>query len=176
MKNLRHKDILYKEGKDIPPSGYNKQSVELFAETLINEFKFKINDSLDKIINKLGGKIHNTAIYETDEPGSICVHKENEFDIITESMATAARTRFTIAHELGHYFLHSKQGEIPIVAYRLGTGILEWEANWFAASLLMPRDTFCNAHKKNPNTVFLANKFGLSFSAIEVRKESLGLN
>lgn len=50
------------------------------------------------------------------------------------------RDRFTIAHEIGHYFLHSEgfsfartDGNVP--AYRDP----EWQANTFASFLLIPR-------------------------------------
>lgn len=51
------------------------------------------------------------------------------------------RQRFTVAHELGHYFLHREQiyGELKDDEfYRALPGPLETEANKFAADLLMP--------------------------------------
>jgi Zn-dependent peptidase ImmA (M78 family) len=58
------------------------------------------------------------------------------------------RQRFTIAHELGHFFLHSRDEHVtkaPMVMLRSGassTGLIseEIQANQFAAELLMPRE------------------------------------
>ncbi|GAB3999482.1 hypothetical protein GCM10028807_49820 [Spirosoma daeguense] len=58
------------------------------------------------------------------------------------------RGRFTIAHELGHYFIdyHNKgirTGNIPVHASNLSlshSDEIEREADYFAANLLMPRD------------------------------------
>lgn len=52
------------------------------------------------------------------------------------------RDRFTLAHELGHFFLHRYQtyqfarSEVDIPAYRDP----EWQANTFASEFLMPHD------------------------------------
>lgn len=64
----------------------------------------------------------------------------NKHDSIT-------RQSFTIAHELGHWLLHVKQGTMnhKDFLYRkpLGSPDEDWmekEANWFAANLLVPSD------------------------------------
>lgn len=57
------------------------------------------------------------------------------------------RQRFTIAHELGHFLLHEGLGEHADRDYRINfrdsssseaSNVLEIEANFFAANLLMP--------------------------------------
>lgn len=65
-------------------------------------------------------------------------------DVYDGACARNGRDRFTIAHEIAHYFLHrpghvsyarmSSTGRIP--AYRNP----EWQANTLAAELLMPAD------------------------------------
>jgi len=60
--------------------------------------------------------------------------------IYVNSNDSVVRQRFTIAHELGHIQLHTKRIDRDIVISRkTDTGLLEKEANVFAASLLMPR-------------------------------------
>ena len=68
--------------------------------------------------------------------------------IAVNSAQPRTRQRFTIAHELGHYLLHasmlSHSDEAFVVKYRddvssSGRSIEEVEANYFAASLLMPK-------------------------------------
>ncbi len=79
-----------------------------------------------------------------------------------------------IIHELGHFFLHSNMGEVPIVAYRQGSTRIEWEANWFAASLLMPKVEFLAALKETDDLTRIAAKFKVSCEAARVRKEAIG--
>ena len=53
------------------------------------------------------------------------------------------RQRFTIAHELGHYFMHDETtnfSRCPSNAYIPSYRDPEWQANVFASSFLMPKD------------------------------------
>lgn len=69
--------------------------------------------------------------------------------IILAPGQSRGRERFSVAHELGHYFIPTHRdrptgfcGEADMVA-RAATGKhYEWEANEFAAELLMPRRLF----------------------------------
>ncbi len=62
-------------------------------------------------------------------------------DVYEKAAAGDGRARFTIAHELGHFFLHTG---IPLARSTKGDGIApfrksEPQANQFAAEFLMPR-------------------------------------
>lgn len=101
------------------------------------------------------------------------------------------RQRFTIAHEFGHYILHSK--EIPLFVdkgekalYRnleSSTGEIdkEREANAFAAALLMPKTLLkreidnCEPTLVESITDYLATKFNVSEKAMAYRLTNLGL-
>ncbi len=54
--------------------------------------------------------------------------------------------RFTAAHEIGHFILHPHLGdrtlhrELPVNAPSISRGLLEREADYFSACLLMPRN------------------------------------
>lgn len=84
------------------------------------------------------------------EISGVLVEKEGIFTIGYNNSHGTNRQRFTIAHELGHYFLkHQRQGffvdEKPNILYRdtassTGEYAQEREANAFAAALLMPRN------------------------------------
>jgi Zn-dependent peptidase ImmA (M78 family) len=95
------------------------------------------------------------------------------------------RQRFTIAHEIGHFLLHSKE-DIHIdkrmqVLYRDGNSSLavdtqEVEANYFAAELLMPRIALLNDLSVKPLDVEdddqlaeLAKQYGVSQQAMAFR-------
>lgn len=98
------------------------------------------------------------------------------------------RVRFTIAHELGHYILHSKEQPVfidrsPKVMYRNSastTGEIhrEREANAFAASLLMPRKLIAQAvENTSANAEIITNlakEFDVSEQAMSFRLANLG--
>lgn len=89
------------------------------------------------------------------------------------------RDRFTLAHELGHLFLgHVDRHE---VLYRRGANKLEYEANEFAAELLMPRKEFIdqvNLYVDSSGRCDIkkvAKAFGVSTHAALTRGKFLGL-
>lgn len=101
------------------------------------------------------------------------------------------RQRFTIAHELGHMFMHqqdpiSYDPSVGLIHFRdvhSSTGELkkEREANAFAAELLMPKEIVINeVNEMNGIDLHdlsalsrLADKFGVSHAAITVRLASI---
>jgi len=171
----RRDDIDYREGDEIKPSNAYKAKVEEYAEQVATAFDFGVGEHPSAIVEKLGGRIHYEAMDELlDEAGSIFVHGEADFDILLPEYTSPKRDRFTIAHELGHYFLHSTQGETPIIAYRQGSTRIEWEANWFAAALLMPASEFRSACVELDGSLpLIADRFGVSEDAATVRKGAL---
>ncbi|MFB3882530.1 MAG: ImmA/IrrE family metallo-endopeptidase [Armatimonadota bacterium] len=108
--------------------------------------------------------------------------------------AQLGRFRFTIAHELGHWVLHRQllipQDQIAIierpaarVASSSPTGFdpAEFQANRFAAALLMPRSfvraAWAEQHGESEQVAVdvLAERFQTSYSAMDVRVKQLGL-
>jgi Zn-dependent peptidase ImmA (M78 family) len=109
-----------------------------------------------------------------------------------------ARKRFTIAHELGHYFLHDQTMPFidgPTGRFKVlprdevsaeGSDVREVEANRFAAELLMPEEHLRDDleghghidlfHDEDTDSVIkmLATKYGVSVRAMTIRLERLG--
>ncbi len=86
----------------------------------------------------------------------------NGFQILISKEVSENRRRFSIAHELGHLFIHmgylvdeekwkSVGTYTDSVYYRFGYTTEEYEANEFAAALLMPRDEFILIARRNYN-------------------------
>jgi hypothetical protein len=104
-----------------------------------------------------------------------------------EAARSEDRTRFTIAHELGHWRLHSagagkharfcRPEDIGATGPELkSTRRLEREANRFAAQLLMPEETVrARAEAVRLSVPHLAKSFGVSVAAMQVRLEVLDL-
>ena len=84
---------------------------------------------------------------------------------------------FTIAHELGHYFLHKdwiEKGKYEILmrntSFRTGNSLEKIEANTFAVHLLVP-DFMLNKYKKVSSFYELSILFGVSQPVIKFRVE-----
>jgi len=91
----------------------------------------------------------------------------------------AERQRFTKAHELGHYILHSQKkaefrcGPDVIIEKDTGEPNIEAQANQFASYLLMPANHVRPSIEKSPITLDLisdlAKFYGVSFEAMCIR-------
>lgn len=154
---------------------------------------------LDQIASKLGLQIKEERtggdisgfLYRSGSTGIIGVNSKHN----------KPRRRFTAAHELGHYLLHSAQaGEVHVdplnaidIKFRdtkssAGTDIEEREANRFAAELLMPEDLLSEDIKEfvledesgyaltsEKLIKMLANKYEVSETAMTFRLTNLGI-
>lgn len=92
-------------------------------------------------------------------------------DIYSKACENNGRARFTVAHELGHYFLHSntKLQRIPpntkVPLYKLS----EFQADQFAACLLMPRSLITH----NDTIEGIKSKFNVSYTAASNRLKKI---
>lgn len=118
------------------------------------------------------------------------IKEESKFFILINKNKPDTRKNFTIAHELGHYFLHPetvKKEEAIIdadntidssILFRLDNAEysrIETEANNFAASLIMPEDLVRKAWDDLSDIKEIANVFKVSPSAMSIRLEKLGI-
>jgi Zn-dependent peptidase ImmA (M78 family) len=126
--------------------------------------------------------------------GVLVTHGGSSYIGVTKADAHC-RQRFTIAHELGHYFLRHRfeEGSVHVdhghsVSYRADRkapsfDIREYEANQFAACLLMPSKMIRGAIARLSPTsglwdfhvVQLATQFDVSEQAMTIRLSTLGL-
>lgn len=165
------------------PCNLTKFEVEEYTESIRMQVGYRTN-SLDirEVITNLGGDwdVLQGDDFNKSNYGSIVVHGPNDFNIYLPQHTSILKDNFTIAHELGHYFLHSDQGDIRIRANRFGTGRIEWEANWFAGSFLMPKEEIMRLYEEytvkydeNTSILILSKDFDVSPSAVEVRLKRL---
>lgn len=135
-------------------------------------------------------KIYFTAL-EDNVSGAI-LYKDGEYSILINNSMPATRQNFTLGHELGHFFLHKKElqsdraiidGEDSLdgqrILYRRDDGQdnkrLEFEANNFAAGLLMPADLVRRAWEATQSVEECARIFSVSVVAMSVRLTKLKL-
>lgn len=170
------------------PTNASRAAVSSFAEQLAEKLSFRPGDSIQEIVSRLGGTIEyrNAISYGSEKPDSIVIRDYGDFTIFLGTMTSQERDRFTIAHELGHLFLHYPLAleASPGLSMRATRWVdesdsaqrrAEWEANWFAAAFLMPEKAFAEACMTNPDLIHLASLFEVSVSAIAVRKRTLGI-
>lgn len=168
------------------PARASRDNIWALAEDIARKLGFKRGDPIEPLVTELGGKIsfNNPAGEEVQE--SIRVEPQGGFTIFLPAVTSARRDKFTIAHELGHLFLHFPfvQRQHPGQGMRATRWVdesnsdlqrCEWEANWFAASFVMPKADFIAAYEKIKDVEQLADRFGVSQKAAEVRIKSLGL-
>jgi len=160
--------------KKAQPCNWSEKEIYDFAEEVAKELGYKYGEPLEPIVERLGGKIIYQDINEWygTNSGSIVIDGKDNFTIYVSNFTSPLRDRFTIAHELGHYILHSGIGKIPMRVPRSGKNQVEFEANCFAAAFLMPANIFSEKLKKTNDASILAAEFCVSRSAIEARKVS----
>jgi Zn-dependent peptidase ImmA (M78 family) len=167
-----------------------KYAERLLAELGINEMPIPVN----KIAEHAGCQV---KAFDDDKDGVSGVFMvNNSIPMIGyNSNQSPVRQRFTIAHELGHFILHShndpKEVYVDHNTFPLfrdensstGASIVEQQANAFAAALLMP-ERLITEEVKNLNLDLtdesaelteLAKKFNVSIMAMSIRLVNLHL-
>lgn len=129
------------------------------------------------LVRTLGGRVTVAESFSATE--ALTVFEPGNFIVHLPPMTSDRRDRFTIAHELGHYFLHYLHPG-HATPERFGRGArnrAETQANYFAAALLMPSTRFRETFKALEGDVWdVADAFEVSPRAVEVRAQALGLS
>lgn len=157
-----------------------------------------IEEQTGEILNKYGGGNLPINVLEIAKKANVLVkyapstkfsgllyRKDSNAFMAISSSESNVRQRFTIAHELGHFFLHPQKD--TFVEFRdneknIARGVKEIQANKFAAALLMPRKLLEKDIKSFKNTdltktviSFLAEKYNVSEEAMTFRLMNLNL-
>ncbi|KKR21568.1 MAG: hypothetical protein UT48_C0006G0020 [Parcubacteria group bacterium GW2011_GWE2_39_37] len=160
------------------------------AEKILSKHKItKAPVNIEKIAESMGIDVAKIK-FSTDEiSGAIKMRgKEGRPVIAVNQDHCAERQRFTIAHEIGHFVLHSIDNlhvDSNSVYFRdsnalhTTTNVKEVQANQFAAELLMPRDMviadlrgkfkLINKDEDVKTVAGLAKKYNVSQQAMMIR-------
>lgn len=170
----------------------NRRAINDFVEDLRKKANLGVTitkDELIDLISKLGGKV-DFAELSLDIDGKIEKKQDNFLITLNKNVISEERQKFTLAHELGHLFIHmgflndkkwKKEKEfIDSTFYRKGYSREEYEANEFAAALLMPKDEFIKkarefSENNRCNINELADYFEVSIEAALTRGKWLGI-
>lgn len=162
------------------------ERIETAAEDVLNGLNIKaVPVPVEDIASKNGIKIRRGP---SKEFSGILIRKDGKALIGVNDDESSARQRFTIAHELAHFFLHTKKDAfVDYVQYRdhiesVKRSPQEREANMFAAALIMPRKSlekdFKSIAKKglsDDEIDSLAIKYQVSSEAMRFRLLNLNL-
>lgn len=161
------------------PCNMTKADVMAYAEDISRKVGYSPAEPIEGVVERLGGRLSTLGLSDMVEgiDGSIRVNGIRDFVINTSLLSGDARNRFTIAHEIGHYFLHSPNNpDNKLIARRYDSGRTEWEANWFAAAFLMPEQQFKEQFESLGRRIIdVANYFKVSLEAATYRAEYLKL-
>lgn len=157
--NLSKRQIAEKAHDIISFGGYNPP----IPVELIIEGSFNIQLEIDDI----------NQILKNDEEILGAIFIDSRKIIINQNLANedsdkaAGRYYFTCAHELGHWILHrninndnisNTNGSTIFCRIKDNQNFLEWQANYFAASLLMPdffvKQAFYSVFGEKPIDIF----------------------
>lgn len=148
-------------------------------------------EGLDNIITRLGGSLEVNSNLMHDAEIIKISENNSKFRIQYSPFQSEVRRNFSIAHELGHLFLHMLYlidnniwENLPEGSSykRVGSNEMESQANEFAAELLMPKEVYleelsrnkylnCNKYNIEP----VAKRFNVSEQAAINRGRWLGV-
>lgn len=183
---------------------HTPDEIDRKAQELLRESgALSVPTDLERVLGYLNTKVHHEEL-ESDVSGVLIVKGEQRHILVNKDHP-ANRTRFTIAHEIGHLLLHDDVGEdggdqrmhidrqirvyqrvgaasstVYDQAESLTDAQMEREANNFAACLLMPGHRVIRAAMERDlfdelSVASLARKFGVSEQAMSIRLQQLKL-
>lgn len=130
------------------PCGASTQGISEYAEQIAEALELRPGSELEPVVMRLRGTIEYLPLIKKDSRrASITVEKGGEFIIRLLSVLFPLQKRFSIAHELGHLFLHSRYGDVALEAFydtESESERVEDEAHEFACAFLMPTKTVCD--------------------------------
>lgn len=186
---------LFRKKKEIKRGdtmGPRSKALELYRkyfnidENISNE---NFETDLDTLLKCLNIKLYSANMQElfpnTPNPKndvSACIRKEDgQFIIYVNEDEILERQRFSIAHEIAHYYLgHLNDENSMDICFRnqnssTGRDKKEIEANRFASTLLMPKKMVKQMHDVGLYPEEMAKLFNVSKSAMQNRLKGLNL-
>lgn len=162
---------------------------ELCAENVLNTqwSNFDISPTpIDPVMiaRNLGINVYSQEL-PADVSGYIIKHSPGHTpDIFVNREHAPVRQRFTVAHELGHYFKRREMGSPLNDGYVLkrarlaqcGVDDEEIYANQFAAALLMPEDVLIDLKSLGFSNLEIKSRLEVSLESLELRLQNLGMH
>lgn len=149
---------------------YSRDDIKQIALQIREHWKLSVSpiDNLAYIIQKNGYIINKQYINQNKTDGFSQIINDRAYILISANKECAVRSRFDLAHELGHLILHKNVEE-----EEQGSAYIERQADYFASEFIYPGDVFIEEIQELPlnfeTFVMLKEKWKISIQAI-VRK------
>lgn len=164
-----------------------RTKINELAATVLRCYEIKIPvTNIAEAVKELGGIIKEDANLSIYGNGKI-EKQDDSFAIIIPANLSDSNKNFTVAHELGHLFIHMgyKTNKELWKSYKNGvynkhdTPELEFQANEFAAAFIMPEEIYVkimreNTNEKAVNVHTIAKYFNVSIDNASYRGKALG--
>ncbi|WP_253279787.1 ImmA/IrrE family metallo-endopeptidase [Nonlabens sp. MIC269] len=166
----------------------NRPSIKELAESIALEYKEKITP-LNSILDDEGLAVFYDSYGKNTFDGMTFYDNGNFFIHLNTDLgnrADSAKGRFTLAHELGHYYIDShriglKKGLLEPHQSRTNKkqfNQIEREADFFASCLLMPEERFLKDINRKPFSIelidYLKDEYNVSRTACAFRFADIG--
>lgn len=154
-----------------------RRDAEAVARAYCNREDFPRD--IEAIIEKVGIDVVSAPL--TEETSGLIIKRDEFSDpqIYVDSTEPRVRQRFTLAHELGHYFERANADDMEYSFLdRRGSDhydLHEFYADEFAGTLLMPEDEIERLQKDGAEPVEMASHFGVSVAAVNMRLKRLNI-
>lgn len=165
-----------------------REQVEARARDVLKKHRLTSIPINPVTIAKREGMAVNNAKFSDESMAGMIARRGDNITLLVNQSDPPYRKRFTIAHELGHHFLHLlKDGEFvdgEENLFRQPKGdpskwtpeqSREYQANMFAAGLLMPDDAVQKEWEESKSLDQMARRFNVSEQAMGIRLDQLGL-
>ena len=136
----------------LKPLFETQEKIEQLAREFAERFSFRYNDSLNSLVQKLGGNI-------VCRQSRLClvVYDHDEFDIIPPTLTSLFADKMFIAQAIGYYWLYyGTQNDNGCFACKrmpnLDNGDEKrayTETTWFGHELLLPRKEFTEIYQQH---------------------------
>lgn len=159
------------------PSPLSNSAIAEYAERVAEahgQYEAAGRVDLQALLGRLGGRVQTSM--DIAAPEALTVYEHGNFTVHLPPLTSDRRDRFTIAHELGHYFLHYLYPKANgLMSFGRGSqNRAETQANVFASSLLMPAGPFrASVERHGKDWWKVGDEFGVSPKAAEVRANVL---
>jgi len=157
-------------------SPYRKKQISDLAEYISKNYSKGNITLLEDLIKFEEIHLHEDD-YQSSFDGALVFDKDQyhiHLNTYKNNLLNSNRGRFTLSHELGHYFIEEHHKNIVNGTYHFSnfnleqSNKIELEADYFAACLLFPHEKFrefCGGKQFSAN---LINDLGISFQASKI--------
>jgi hypothetical protein len=167
--------------EEVAPINIPGERIVLLGTETARRLAMRPGDDLDEVVKRLHGQVRSVVRAFSELRGrcrqaTLEVAENGTFEILVPNDVSRQQRRKLIAHEIGHYILHSRRGT-AMRAWLYSPSPAEHEADRFAMGLLMPDKDVRETHRRFGGIlVEIVDVFQVDLATARARCEELGLS